>query len=212
MCISVVIHCRKHSWNTLNFPRLGMQMNPCSSQCVLWWEGSVCKHCWLQPSNPALFLAPWRISCLGGPAAPLAAQVSPPCALWGEERAGNVGQCLPKTQAEGGESSATAEVWDPVWRGMDSPGGQDQFWELQNCSPRLSVADVGQLWGRRDLGQVLQGKANCSCLGQASPGLHSSYASQDFSSGKDSLPSAWPQEIITCNSAFQTGFPLSFPQ
>lgn len=172
MCISIVIPCLKHCWNTLNFLKLGVQTDPCSTPCVLWWEKSVWKHCWLPTIKPCSVLGPLKNFLFGATSCPSGCPGQPSlCPLGREEWAGNVGQCLANTEGRGwGKSSDTHNSSEhPVW-GEQIPQGHRMTsgschkrgrcrimlcgWVLQ-----MDGSVVGQLGGNRDLRPVLQGKA-----------------------------------------------------
>lgn len=150
MCISIVISCLKHCWNTLNFPKLGIQTNPCSSPCVLWWEKSGWKHCWLPTIKPCSVLGPLKNFLFGGTSCPSGCLGQPSlCPLGREEWAGNVGQCLPNTEGRGwGKSSDTQSSSEHPACGEQiaqghriTSGSCHKEREVQNCAPWLSVAD-----------------------------------------------------------------------
>lgn len=172
MCISVVIPYLKHCWNTLNFPKLRKQTDPCSSPCVLWWEKSVWKHCWVPAIKPCSVLGPLKNFLFGGTSCPSGCPGQPSlCPLGREEWAGNVDQCLTNTGGRGWGRALTHRMglrtqfgggMDPQRHKMTSGSCHQRGrcrivlrgWVLQ-----MNGSVVGQLGGTRDLGPILQGKA-----------------------------------------------------
>lgn len=150
MCISIVIPYLQNCWNTLNIPKLGIQTDPSSSPCVLWWEKSVRKHCWLPAIKPCSVLGPLKNFLFGGTSCPSGCPGQPSlCPLGREEWAGNVGQCLPNTEgrAWGKSSNTQTRSENPVWRGNGFPRETES---VLGGAELFSVAEcrrwMGQCW------------------------------------------------------------------